>query len=101
MRSENTPDTKYIRPGETIKLSTRFGGASRGRAWGKCFRGKCRPTGDFEWVDKTGGTLYLTEPGYYIVGSHDGFRRKARAEFVLLAAPAPEPEPAPEPDYVI
>jgi len=99
MKSENTPSTKYIRTGEQIKLSTKFGGLSRGRAWGKYFPGKTRPTGDFEWVEKTGGTLYLTGSGYYIVGSHDGFRRKARAEFVLL--PAPEPAPAPEPDYVI
>ena len=97
-KTENTPDEEYIKPGQTITLSTRFGGCSRGRAWGKCFKGKSRPKGDFEWVDKTGGTLYLTVAGYYIVGSSDGFYRKARAEFELKLAPE---KPAPEPEYNI
>lgn len=85
MKNETTPFESSIKAGQTIKLVTRFGQCSRGKAWGKCFVGKQRPIGDFEWVDKTGGTLYLTQPGYYIVGSDDGFSRKAKAEFLLEA----------------
>lgn len=87
IKTENTPDVEYIKPGETIELVTRFGRLSRGHAWGKCFKGKSRPKGDFEWVDKTGGTLYITDAGYYIVGSSDGFNRRARAEFELKELP--------------
>jgi hypothetical protein len=91
MKSENTPSKTTIAPGETIELHTRFGSHSQGRCWGKCYPGMTRPKGDFAWVDKTGGTLYITEPGYYIVGSSDGFNRSAKAEFVLRAPPAPAP----------
>jgi len=87
MKSENTPRHSTIAPGETIELSTRFGGLSRGKAWGKYFANRKRPvpSTDFEWVDKTGGTLYLSGPGYYIVGSNDGFNRSAKSEFYLAA----------------
>lgn len=90
MKTENTPSKTTITDGETIKLETRFGGCSRGKCWGKFFPGQSRPKGDFEWVDKTGGTLFLTGDGYYIIGSDDGFSRKARGEFVLTAAPIAE-----------
>ena len=83
MKTENTPSQDTIASGETIELSTRFGSLSRGKCWGKCYPGKTRPTGDFEWVEKHNGTLYLTKPGFYIVGSNDGFARKAQAEFTL------------------
>lgn len=85
MKSENTPRQSEIGPGEVIKLSTRFGDCSRGKAWGKYFANRKRPVPatDFEWVDKTGGTLYLSGAGYYIVGSNDGFNRSAKAEFYL------------------
>lgn len=82
-KHENTPAADSIGAGETIELKTRFGGLSRGKCWGKYFPNQKRPTGDFEWVDKSNGTLYLTGPGYYIVGSSDGFSRDARAEFHL------------------
>lgn len=85
MKSENTPDQGTIAPGETVKLRTRFGGLSRGRCWGKFFPGKSGPKGGFEWCGKSGGTLYLTGPGYYIVGSSDGFSRQAKSEFHLAA----------------
>jgi hypothetical protein len=83
MPTETTPSVTTIKPGEIIKLSTRFGGLSRGKCWGKFFPGKTTPTGDFEWVEKQGGTLYLTGSGYYVVGSTDGYNRKARAAFHL------------------
>ncbi len=84
MKTENTPSQKTIKAGETLELSTRFGSCSRGRSWGKHYPGK-RPMGDFTWCDKIGGTLMLTEPGYYVVGSSDGFSRQAKAEFYLAA----------------
>jgi hypothetical protein len=87
MKPENTPNQSTITPGETIELNTRFGHCSRGKAWGKCFPGQTRPVGDFDWVDKTGGTLYITKPGYYVVGSSDGFSRSAKSEFCLTLAP--------------
>lgn len=85
MRTEHVPGQSTIAPGETIGLSTRFGYLSRGKAWGKYYANRKRPVplDDFEWVDKSGGTLYLTGPGYYIVGSNDGFNRSAKAEFYL------------------
>lgn len=87
MKSENTPSQASIAAGETVELNTRFGGLSRGKCWGKFYPGKTRATGDFEWVEKSsGGTLYLTGPGYYVVGSNDGFNRQARGEFHLRDA---------------
>jgi len=83
MKTENTPSQSEIGTDETIELSTRFGSCSRGKCWGKCYANQKRPTGNWDWVDKTGGTLYLTIPGYYIIGSDDGFSRRARAEFYL------------------
>jgi hypothetical protein len=56
-KNENTPSQKTIKEGETITLETRFGGCSRGKCWGKFFPGKTRPTGDFEWVEKSNGNL--------------------------------------------
>lgn len=85
IKPENTPPKTTIRAGETIELPTRFGGLSRGKCWGKFFPGKTRDMGDFEWVEKSGGTLYLTGAGYYIVGSSDGFSRSAKGEFCLTA----------------
>lgn len=83
MKTENTPSQSSIADGETIELSTRFGSCSRGKCWGKFFPGKTRATGDFEWCEKSGGTLYLAGPGHYVVGSSDGFSREAKAEFSL------------------
>lgn len=83
MKSENTPTEESIAPGQVIKLETRFGGLSRGKCWGKHFPNRKTPTGEFQWVSKSSGALYLEGPGYYIVGSSDGFRREARAEFYL------------------
>lgn len=83
MSTENTPSKSTIKPGEDIILSTRFGGCSRGKCWGKFFPGKTRATGDFEWVEKKNGSLVLTGVGYYVVGSNDGFSRKAQTEFQL------------------
>jgi hypothetical protein len=58
------------------KLDTRYGHLSRGRCWGKWFAGRSTPTGDFEWVEKDGGTLYVPEgEGLLLYGSSDGFRR--------------------------
>lgn len=83
MKSEKTPSQDAIAPGQTIELSTRFGNCSRGKCWGKYYADQTRAKGDFEWVDKSGGTLYLTGPGYYVVGSGDGFSREARGQFHL------------------
>jgi hypothetical protein len=83
MKSENTPLKKTIKQGEIIELNTRFGSLSRGKCWGKCYPNQTRPKGEFVWVDKSQGTLYLDQPGYYIVGSGDGFNRSAKSEFVL------------------
>lgn len=85
-KSENTPSAETIKAGETIELTTRFGGLSRGKCWGKYYANKTGPVGDFEWCAKEGGTLFLTGPGYYVVGSGDGFSREARGCFVLRAA---------------
>lgn len=85
MKAEYTPEKETIASGEVIELRTRFGGLSRGHSWGKVYPGKTAPIGAWNWVDKEGGTLYLTEPGFYIVGSSDGFNRKAKATFVLKA----------------
>jgi hypothetical protein len=89
MKTENTPSQDTIATGETIELYTRFGALSRGKCWGKYFPNKKCAQGDFEWVGKAGATLHLEGPGYYIVGSSDGFSRQARAEF-YLAPKAPE-----------
>lgn len=86
MKTDNKPSQSSIKLGETIKLTTRFGGLSRGKCWGKYFPNQDRAKGDFEWVEKANGVLYLSGPGYYVVGSDDGFSRKARAEFHLDAA---------------
>lgn len=86
MKTDNVPSESSIAEGETIKLTTRFGGLSRGKCWGKFFPGKSRPTGDFEWVEKNKGTLYLQGAGYYLVGSSDGYSREARAQFYLAPA---------------
>ncbi len=85
MKTENTPSQSSIAAGETLELSTRFGGCSRGKCWGKFYPGKTRASGDFEWCEKSGGTVYLSGPGFYIVGSNDGFQRKAQAEFTLVS----------------
>lgn len=84
-KSENTPSRSSIKPGEEIILTTRFGSCSRGKSWGKFYPGQTRAKGDFEWVDKTAGgsQLVLTGAGFYVVGSDDGFSRKARGEFHL------------------
>lgn len=59
--------------GDRLRINTRFGGLSRGKAWGR------RGSGDqVEWAEKDGGTVYLT-PGQWTVGSSDGFRRKETA----------------------
>lgn len=86
MKRENTPSQTTIAPGQTIELETRFGGLSRGKCWGKFFPSKTRATGDFQWVGKdSNGALYLTGPGYYVVGSSDGFSRAAKGEFHLAS----------------
>lgn len=85
MKTDKTPAKSTIAKGETIELTTRFGVMSRGKCWGKYFPNKTRPTGDFQWVEKHNGTLYLQGPGYYLIGSSDGFSREARAEFHLAA----------------
>lgn len=82
---DNIPTEDNIAPGETIELETRFGRLSRGKCWGKFYPGKTRESGDFEWVEKNGGTLYLTGSGFYVVGSSDGFSRSAKSSFVLGA----------------
>lgn len=92
MKEENTPSKSSIKSGATIELETRFGGLSLGKCWGKFYPGKTRATGDFDWVEKSGGTLYLSGPGYYIVGSSDGFSRAARAEFTLSEKKVVTPE---------
>lgn len=88
IKSENTPSQSTIAPGEEIHLSTRFGACSRGKSWGKYYPGKTRATGDFEWVEKanSGRVLVLTGPGFYVIGSDDGFSRRARGEFTLTAS---------------
>jgi hypothetical protein len=88
MKAENTPSKTIITPGQEIKLTTRFGSCSRGKSWGRYYPNQTRATGEFSWVEKCAGgsTLLLTGPGYYVVGSDDGFSRKARGEFVLTAA---------------
>lgn len=87
MKRENTPSQDTIKAGETIELSTRFGGLSHGKCWGKFYANKTRATGGFEWVEKDkSGTLFLTGPGFYEVGSGDGFSRKARGSFTLISA---------------
>jgi len=86
MKTENTPSVTEIKPGQTITLTTRFGGCSRGKCWGKFFPGQTRAKGEFEWVEKSGGNLFLEGAGYYVVGSDDGFARKAVAEFALTEA---------------
>lgn len=83
MKTENTPSQTSISKGETIELRTRFGHCSRGRSWGKYYPHKDRPSGDFVWVEKRNNTLLLDGPGYYVVGSSDGFSRSAKAEFFL------------------
>lgn len=96
MKSENTPSVEAIAPGETIKLNTRFGGCSRGKCWGKYYPGQTRAKGEFSWVDKDrNGNLFLEGPGFYVVGSSDGFSREARGEFCLAAAPVLAPAVAP------
>jgi hypothetical protein len=86
MKTDNTPSQASIKPGEEIKLTTRFGGLSRGKCWGKYYPNQTRAKGDFVWVDKdNNGNLFLTGPGFYVIGSDDGFARKARAEFCLSA----------------
>lgn len=82
-KSENTPTRSTIAAGEKILLDTRFGCMSRGKCWGRFYPGKSRATGDFEWVEKKNGSLVLAGPGYYVVGSNDGFSRKAQGEFEL------------------
>lgn len=64
-------------------MSTRLGCMSRGKCWGKCYPNQTRPKGEFVWVEKSGSVLYLDQPGYYIVGSSDGFSRTAKSEFCL------------------
>lgn len=92
MKSDYQPDKTTIAPGEVITLRTRFGDLSRGRCWGKYFPNKSTPTGDFQWVEKHGGKLYLSGPGFYVIGSNDGFNRKAQSSFELTAAaPAANP----------
>lgn len=86
MKTENSPSQDTIKSGEEIKLSTRFGNCSRGKCWGKYYPNKKRASGDFEWCEKQGGSVFLTGPGYYIIGSDDGFSRKARTEFYLAPA---------------
>lgn len=86
MKTENQPSKLTIAAGQTIKLETRFGGCSRGKCWGKFYPGQTRPKGEFEWVEKSNGVLFLDQPGFYVVGSDDGFARKAKVEFVLTLA---------------
>lgn len=85
MKSENTPSKSEISPGETISLETRFGGLSQGKCWGKYYPNQMGAKGAFEWVEKRNGNLILSGPGYYVVGSNDGFSRKAQGEFYLAA----------------
>ena len=59
---------KISRAGVRIAVSTRYGGLSRGKAWG-------RNDATDSWAEKDGGTVYLTE-GSWKVGSSDGFNRK-------------------------
>src|SRR6478609_1063582 len=73
-----------IAAGETLTLSTRFGNKSRGKCWGKYFRDAKNTKGDFEWLEKDrDGCLILPGPGSYVVGSDDGFHRKASNSFYL------------------
>lgn len=81
--AENVPTEEGIARGDVIELQTRFGSHSRGRCWGRYYPNRSRATGDWRWVEKQRGTLFLEGPGYYVVGSHDGFQRKAKAEFYL------------------
>lgn len=84
MKSENTPSQSSIAANQTIEFSTRFGGLSRGKCWGKYYPHQKRATGEWSWVEKdSSGTLFLTGPGFYVVGSSDGFNRTARGEFYL------------------
>lgn len=91
MKNENKPTETSIAPAQVIKLNTRFGGCSRGKCWGKYFANKTTPTGGFDWVEKSNGNLFLSGPGYYIVGSSDGFSRDARAEFYIAPATVAAP----------
>lgn len=58
-------------------IHTRYGSLSRGKCWGKWYAGQTGPRGNFEWVPKDGGTLYIPDgPGFLQWGSNDGFSRK-------------------------
>lgn len=57
-----------------LRVETRYGGLSRGRAWGRQGRGD-----NVRWAAKDGGVVLLT-PGKWTVGSSDGYRRKESPE---------------------
>lgn len=58
--------------GDKIKISTKYGHLSRGKAWARQGSGS-----SVTWAEKDGGTVWLTE-GKWVVGSDDGFRRSQK-----------------------
>lgn len=68
-------------PGD--RISTRFGGLSRGRCWGRL------GTGDnVTWAPKDGSYVTLPSPGKWTVGSSDGFSRKESSTYTVVVEPA-------------
>ena len=64
------------RSGAELAVETRYGHLSRAKCWGRDTSGR--------WARKDGGTVYLTE-GLWTVGSDDGYRRKERETWAVVA----------------
>lgn len=62
----------YASRGDTVRVPTRYGHLSRGKAWARQGSGSA-----VTWAEKRGGTVYLT-PGTWTVGSDDGYSRRER-----------------------
>ena len=57
----------------------RFDRLSRGKGWARL------GSADFvQWADKTSEGWEVSEPGTWIVGSSDGFRRSERVEYQVI-----------------
>lgn len=86
-RSAAENATLTIGAAQELRIKTRYAHLSHGSCWGKRFnspRERDRSDGAFTWCAKAGEQVCVDGPGYYLIGSSDGFNRTDRFRLDVL-----------------
>jgi len=76
-----TLTTENYYPGD--RVNTRYAHLSRGRCWGRQGTGA-----EVTWAPTSGSEVTLPAPGKWVVGSDDGYSRRDKKTYVVVAEPA-------------